>query len=164
MTPTPPSPGPARLAYPTRTKVVVVVVLTVAVAALVLGYLTTADRGGPDARVSGTAPGAGERVAGGVEALLPRDGAEILGQELIGIDLAPGWTGDLLLLPGNGQATTLPEDELERDELNRITYQPGPGRTVERLSGDYCLAATIWDQVEGREATQRTVNWCFSAT
>lgn len=163
MTPTPPTPAPRRLAYPTRTKVVIVVVLAVAVAALVLGYFATADRGGTDAPVSGTAD-AGERVRGGVEALLPRDGAEILGQERIGIDLAPGWTGDLLLLPGNGQATTLPEDELERDELNRITYLPGPGRTVERLSGDYCLAATIWDQVEGREATQRTVNWCFSAT
>jgi hypothetical protein len=163
-TPTPPSPRPARLAYPTRTKVVVVAVLAVAGAAFVLGYLTTADRGGPAAELSGVGAGTGERVAGGVEALLPRDGAEILGQELIGIDLAPGWTGELLLLPGNGQATTLPEDELVRDELNRITYQPRPGRAIERLSGDYCIAATIWDRVEGRESTQRTVNWCFSAT
>lgn len=155
---------PVPLAYPTRTKVIVVVVLAVAIAALVLGYLTTADRGGPAAEVTGAGVDTANRVPGGVEARLPADGAEILGQERIGIDLAPGWTGELLLLPGNGQATTLPEDEVERDELNRITFQPGPGRAIERLSGDYCIAATIWDQVEGRESTQRTVNWCFSAT
>ena len=55
-------------------------------------------------------------------------------------------------------------DEIERDELNRIIYRPGPGRAIERLSGDYCLVATIWDRVEGREQTQRVENWCFSAT
>ncbi|HEX4902357.1 MAG TPA: hypothetical protein VFV42_06080 [Acidimicrobiales bacterium] len=156
--------NPAPLAYPTRTKVIVVVVLAVAISALVLGYLTTADRGGPAAEVTGAGVDTANRVPGGVEALIPRDGAEILGQETIGIDLAPGWTGELLLLPGNGQATTLPEDELERDELDRITFTPGEGKVIERLSGDYCLAATIWDRVEGREATQKTENWCFSAT
>jgi hypothetical protein len=160
---TSPSPGPARLEYPTRTKVVVVVVLTVAIAALVLAYLTTAEGDGGDAQVTG-APGLGERDPDGVDALIPPRGSQILGQEQIGIDLAPGWTGELLLLPGNGRASTLPDGQLETDELNRITFTPGEGKAIERLSGDYCIAATIWDRVEGREATQRTENWCFSAT
>jgi len=160
---TSPSPGPAGLRYPTRTKVVIVAVLAVAIAALVLAYLTTVEGEGGNATVTGQPP-VGERDPDGVEALIPPRGAEILGQEQVGIDLAPGWTGELLLLPGNGQAATIPEDELEVDELNRITFTPGEGKAIDRLSGDYCIAATIWDRVEGRETTQRTENWCFSAT
>lgn len=164
---TSPSPDPQGLSYPTRTKVVIAVVLAVAIAAIVLAYLSTVE--GDPSGVQVTGPGGlqdtTERDPSGVEALIPRPDAEILGQETIGIDLVPGWTGELTLLPGNGVATTLPADELDRDAaLNRITYQPGPGKAIERLSGDYCLVATIWDQVEGRERTQRVENWCFSAT
>lgn len=165
-TETPPGSTAAGLAYPTRTKVIIIVVLALAIGALVLGGLTTADTDGQDATVSGpAAPGSGERIPGGVEARIPRPDSQVLGQERIGIDLAPGWTGELLLQPqSNDAATVLPEDELERDELNRITYKPEEGKAVERLSGDYCLVATIWDQVEGREATERIESWCFSAT
>lgn len=163
---TSPSPTPQGLSYPTRTKVIIAVVLTVAIAAIVLAYLTTAEGGDDGVNVSGAdgLQDTGERDPSGVEALIPPRGSEILGQETIGIDLVPGWTGELTLLPGNGVATTLPEDEIEVDGLNRIIYQPGPGKAIERLSGDYCLVATIWDQVEGREQTQRVENWCFSAT
>jgi hypothetical protein len=143
--------------------VIVVAVLAVAISALVLAYLTTAAGTDTETRVSGDMD-TGNRATNGVEALIPPDGSVVLGREAIGIDLAPGWTGELLLLPGNGQATTLPEDELQRDELNRIIYRPGPGKTIERLRGDYCITATVWDQVQGREATQRIENWCFSAT
>ncbi len=162
---TSPSPGPG-LSYPTKTKVIIVVVLALAIAALVLAYLATVEGDGTTTSISGAdgLQDTGDRDPSGVEALIPPGGSEILGQELIGIDLVPGWTGELTLLPGNGVATTLPEDEIEVDGLNRITFQPGPGKAIERLSGDYCLVATIWDQVEGREQTQRVENWCFSAT
>jgi hypothetical protein len=161
--PNDPTPRPAAFGYPTRTKVIIVAVLTVAISALALGYLTTNAGTGDDTVVSGT-PGSGERDPSGVEELIPAPGSQILGQQEIGIDLAPGWTGELLLLPGNGVATPLPDRELERDPRNRITYRPGPGRTVERLRGDYCIVATVWDQVDGRERTQRVENWCFTAT
>ena len=163
---TSPSPGPQGLSYPTRTKVIVAVVLAVAIAAIVLAYVSTVE--GEDSAVSVTGAdglqNTAERDPSGVEALIPPPDSEILGQEAIGIDLVPGWTGELTLLPGNGVATTLPDDEVERDGLNRIIYQPGPDKAIERLSGEYCLVATIWDQVEGREQTQRVENWCFSAT
>jgi hypothetical protein len=162
---TSPTPAPARLSYPTRTKVIVVVVLAIAIAAIVLAYLATAEPEGTGVQVSGDGlQGTADRDPGGVEALIPPRGSQILGQEAIGIDLVPGWTGELTLLPGNGVATTLPEDEIERDGLNRILYRPGPGKAIERFSGDYCLVATIWDRVEGRALTQRVENWCFSAT
>ena len=164
---TSPSPAPQGLSYPTRTKVIIAVVLTVAIAAIVLAYLSTVERDDSAVNVTGAEgfQGTAERDPSGVEALIPPPDSEILGQETVGIDLVAGWTGELTLLPGNGVATTLPADQLERDvALNRITYQPGPGKEIERLSGDYCLVATIWDQVEGREQTQRVENWCFSAT
>ncbi|HEY1117230.1 MAG TPA: hypothetical protein VGE43_05970 [Acidimicrobiales bacterium] len=163
---TSPTRRPAGLSYPTRTKVVIAVVLTLAVAALVAAYLGTVEGDGGDVQLSGAdgLQDTAERDPSGVEALIPPRGSEILGQEVIGIDLVPGWTGELTLLPGNGVATTLPEDEIERDGLNRIVYQPAPGKSIERLSGEYCLVATIWDRVEGREQTQRVENWCFSAT
>ena len=162
-----PSPGPQGVSYPTRTKVIIAVVLAAAIAAIVLAYLSTVERDDSAVQVSGTdgLQDTADRDPSGVEALIPPRDSEILGQETIGIDLVAGWTGELTLLPGNGVATSLPDDELERDAaLNRITYQPGPGKAIERLSGDYCLVATIWDQVEGREQTQRVENWCFSAT
>ena len=164
---TSPSPGPQGLSYPTRTKAIIAVVLAVAIAAIVLAYLSTVQ--GEDTAVSVTGADGMQDVAdrdpSGVEALIPPPDSEILGQEMIGIDLVAGWTGELTLLPGNGVATTLQPDEVDRDAaLNRLTYQPGPGKAIERLSGEYCLVATIWDQVEGREQTQRVENWCFSAT
>lgn len=163
---TSPTPGPQGLSYPTRTKVIVAVVLAIAIAALVLAYLSTADSDETGVQVSGAdgLQDTAQRDPSGVEALIPPRNAEILGQEVIGIDLVPGWTGELTLLPGNGVATTIPDDEIVTDGLNRITFQPGPGKAIERLSGDYCLVATIWDRVEGREQTQRVENWCFSAT
>ncbi|HEU5083523.1 MAG TPA: hypothetical protein VFU14_09305 [Acidimicrobiales bacterium] len=164
----PTAPTPAGLAYPTRTKVIVVGVLAVAIGLIVLAGLSTSD-GGDDVAVSGGGDAQGQDASGtppadGVERVFPRDGAEILGQERIGIDLAPGWTGELMLVKEGGEAVTLPEDELLRDELNQIFYQPGPDMTVERLSGEYCVAATIWDQARGREASQRVETWCFHAT
>jgi len=174
MTSRPPSPDdptaptPPGLAYPTRTKLIVVAVLAVAIGLIVLAGLSTAEDD-PGLTVSGAggdaqdqeAPGA---PANGVERVFPRDGAEILGQERIGIDLAPGWTGELMLVKQGGEALTIPEDELLRDELNQIFFQPGPDMAVERLSGEYCVAATIWDHTRGRDASQRVETWCFSAT
>ena len=163
----PTAPTPAGLAYPTRTKVIVVAVLAVAIGFIVLAGLTTSDSDGGVAVSGGDAQGqdaSGAPPTDGVERVFPRDGAEILGQERIGIDLAPGWTGELMLVKEGGEALTLPEDELLRDELDQILYQPGPDMTVERLSGEYCLAATIWDRTRGRDASQRVETWCFSAT
>ena len=160
---TPARPRPAGLAYPTRTKVIVVVVLALAIGGFVLAGLTTAQDDDPGFTVSGV-PGQQQSGTNGIEALFPRPDAEVLGQQRFGIDLSPGWTGELLLLPPSGPAIPLPEDELILvPELDQIFYQPGDGKAVERLEGDrFCVAATIWDQVRGREGTERTESWCFN--
>ncbi len=163
--PSPSTGAPQGFRYPTRTKVIVAVVLALALGGFVLAGLRTASDTDPAFNVSG-APGEQRSGANGVEALIPGDGDEVLGQQRVGIDLAPGWTGELTILPATGQVVTLPEGEVERvTELDQIFFQPGPGKVVERLpGGQNCISATIWDRVQGREASERTEVWCFSVT
>jgi hypothetical protein len=155
---------PSSLAYPTRTKILVVVVLTLAVIGFVLAGLTAETDGGDSVRVSG---GPGESSeAEGVLAFAPRDGGQALAQDGFSIRLAPGWTGELTFLPGNGAAVALPEDEIQVSPLNELAYRPAEGKTVEELPRGVtsCVLATIWDQVRGREASERTEQWCFDVT
>lgn len=157
------STSPTKFRYPMRTRVIVVVVLAVAIAGFVVAGLSTDTDDGSGVALSGDGSEAEAGPANGVERRIPGEGDEILGQETIGIDLAPGWTGELLLV-SKGTAVQLPSDEVQVTALNELLYQPAEGRTVERLSGDYCLAATIWDQVRGRDASERVETWCFAAT
>lgn len=158
----PPAADAPELGYPLRTKVIVVVVLIVAITGFVFAGLTADTSTDDDVTVSGT-PGETVSDADGVEIRIPADGSEILAQQPFGIDLAPGWTGELVLLPSNGPAIALPEDELTvTPEIDQFLYFPLPGNTIERLpGGQNCVRATIWNQVRGREASERVEQWCF---
>lgn len=95
---------------------------------------------------------------GRIERLIPSPGAKILQQDIIGIDLAPGYEGSLAL---NGQA--LPLDQvLWVPELNQITFRAGPGKVYEKLpAGENCLIATYWPTAFG--PTQSLLkSWCFT--
>jgi hypothetical protein len=96
-----------------------------------------------------------------VEQLTPAEGDQVLQQQLVQIDLASGWTGDLSI---NG--IRIPEDQLERNEgLSTIGYQPGEGKVIERLGPENCADATIWRIAEGPDGPSLdTVTWCFEAT
>lgn len=160
MTSSSPKPEPQRVSYSLRAKVTMTLVLAAGIGCFVLAGLSAVTDSDPSLTVSGASAGGADEV--GVQAFVPGRGDEVLAQSKIGIDLGPGWTGELLLLPSNGTAVVLPEDELERTSLNEILYQPGPGRTIERLAGGpNCVAASIWDQVRGRSGTERVVQWCF---
>jgi hypothetical protein len=100
-------------------------------------------------------------TGGSVEELIPGENAEVLQQQLVQIDLASGWTGELSI---NG--IRIPEDQLERNEgLSTIGYQPGDGKVVEKLGPENCADATIWLIAEGPDGPSRdTVSWCFQAT
>jgi hypothetical protein len=167
--PTPP-PGTnvrQKVQYPLRTKIVVVVVLFVAVGGFVLaGLRTDSDLDADDVTVSGTATTqTRETISNGVEGFTPRRGAEALAQAQIILDLAPGWQGELVLQPESGEAIPLPDDEVEFTSLNELRFQPGEGKSVERLpTGQNCVRATIWDQVRGRGASERVETWCFDVT
>lgn len=156
------------LAYPTRTKIIVAVVLAIAIGGFVLAGLTAETDPDRGVFVNGTLAEGGGAVASdpdGVIRVDPREGDEVLAQEPILIQLSPTWTGELTLLPSSGVAIPLPADEVRRTALNELIYVPGAGMTIERLpSGVNCMRATVWDQVRGREASERLESWCFDVT
>lgn len=149
--------------YPARTKAVVVAVLAAAIAVFTLAVLAADTDGEDPVAVSGGTAGDDQR---GVLSRSPRDGAQVLAQEPFSVRLAPGWTGELTFIPGNGAALPLPEDEIEVTALNELVYVPDDGKALERLpeGTTSCVRATVWDRVEGREATEVTETWCFSVT
>lgn len=93
-----------------------------------------------------------------IEQFIPAEGAQLVQQAPIGIDLAPGYSGTLAL---NGVA--IPEDELDTTPaLNLVRFTPGPGKQVERYDeGPNCVLATFWLISDGPGvATSRY--WCFT--
>ena len=156
--------SPPSLSYPTRTKVVVVVVLALAIAGFVVAGMSADTDTSDDVAVSGG--GGGERGEGALDFSPDPGSPVVLSQEPFSITLAAGWTGELTFLPGNGSAVPLPRDEVEVTALNELRYVPGEGKALERLpeGTTSCVVATIWDQVEGRDSTERTEQWCFAVT
>lgn len=136
-----------------RYRIGVTVALAVAFAALFAGVRATQTGDDDDPSVSGQ-PGV-------VEQLRPREGAEVLRQAEVGIDLAPGYEGRLLV---NG--TEIPEDELRLvPEQNQVFYAPGPDRTFETLpSGRNCVTAIAWRSAVGPGPQDLRFEWCFDVT
>lgn len=149
------------VSYPARTKLIIAGVLAVAIGCFALAiYASNTDDGG-EVTVGGRQ---GDLIeTDGVEGRFPGEDDQVQGQQSIGIDLAPSWAGELVLQPSSGAAIVLPEDEIEQTALNELIFQPGEGRTIERLpQGNLCVRATIWDRARGREASERVESWCFS--
>ncbi|MDQ3306246.1 MAG: hypothetical protein M3535_09785 [Actinomycetota bacterium] len=99
-------------------------------------------------------------TTGSVEQLVPPQGAQVLRQSEIGIDLAPEWTGVLQI---NG--IEIPEDQLRRvPAQNQVFFTPGPGREIEELPpGQVDVVALIWRPVAGESRDDAdTVRWTFS--
>ena len=93
--------------------------------------------------------------ADAVEQLIPTRNAETLSQAEVGVDLAPGWTGVLVV---NGEE--IPENELDVvAALNQVLYRPPDGLE----SGRNCVRAIVWQSSESREQS-RNVDWCFEVT
>ena len=136
--------------YSTRFKIGAAAVLAVAAAAFVLAFLAFQD-GNEDPVLQG-----GDSAI--VEALIPRRDAQVPQQSSVGIDLATGWEGTLLV---NG--VEIPVDQLTlTPELGLIEFTPGEGKAVAELeSGQNCVSALIWRIQDGRGVADRTIPWCF---
>ena len=98
-----------------------------------------------------------------VEELIPAPDSEVLAQQAFGLDLTddPRYVIELYL---NGQR--MPDDEtLQATSTNRSLYQPGQGRTVEKLrAGENCARAVFYPLAEGPASPRRgEVRWCFGA-
>lgn len=103
-------------------------------------------------------------VDSAVEDLVPgRNATAVPRQTRIGVDLAPTWTGVLLV---NG--LEIPEDQLDRNApLNQFFFQPGEGKEIERLSAGRVVAtAIIWRPTLGetRDSGSRSFSWTFTVS
>lgn len=144
-----PKPGPSSWRY----RAFVVAAIALAAAALYAGVRATETESDRPATVNGR-PDV-------VERLYPRNGAEVLRQVEIGIDLTGGYEGALTV-----NDTVIPTDELRLvPEQNQVFFLPGPGKAVERLPpGANCVTAVVWRSAEGRGVDDLSYRWCFDAT
>ena len=96
-----------------------------------------------------------------VEQTFPSEGAEILQQQQIGIDLGDQYSAARLYVQG----TLIPEDQLvRRSELNQVFFQPSEDYAFEALPpGRVCASADVVRTVEP-DVPLRTVEWCFEVT
>jgi hypothetical protein len=136
----------------TRYRALVAIALLAAAAALFLG-VRAADTGGEDAVEVRSRPDV-------VEHVYPPNGDQVLRQSEIGIDLAPGYDGTLVV---NGQP--IPEEELRRvPEQNQIFFLPGEDTTFPKLpGGQNCVTALVWSSAAGPGVADETFRWCFEA-
>ena len=128
-------------------KIVITLLVVGSLTALVLVFTLTDSGTEADVEASGGTDA--------VEQLIPTRNAETLSQAEVGVDLAPGWTGVLVL---NGQELSDSEvDEIAA--LNQLLYRPPDGLD----SGRNCMRAVVWRSAESREQS-RNVDWCFEVT
>jgi len=120
-------------------------------AVAILLALLLADTDNNDVTVTGNAA---------VDELIPPRSAEVLAQETVGIDLAPGYDARLTI---NGVG--IPPDQLRHlPNLNRFTFRPDQGKVIERLQAEQnCALVTYWRQEVG-PAEADTISWCFTAS
>jgi hypothetical protein len=92
-----------------------------------------------------------------VEQTFPAEGAQVLQQQQIGIDLGATYRVSALVV----DRQLIPEEQLiRRDELNQVFFQPGPDQAIETFpAGRVCAVAEVVDAVSGERV--RSVEWCF---
>lgn len=92
-----------------------------------------------------------------VEAVSPQGGDLDLRQVTIAADLAPGYTGYLLM-----DGVEIPADDLKFElALNSLTLIPGPDSDYRQLQpGPHCAGVVYWLLGQDRTAGM-THTWCF---
>lgn len=142
--------APARPPVSWRYRAIVAVALVAAFGALAVGVRAT--------QTGDRAPTVVNGRPDLVEHVYPPDGAQVLRQVEIGMDLAPGHEGRITV---NG--VTIPDDELRLvPEQNQVFFVPGPGRVIETLPpGTTCVSAVAWESSKGRGHDDASFQWCF---
>lgn len=127
----------------------IAIIAAVVACFLAIGYAGSLGSGPDEVRVTDAA----------VERLIPADGSPVaVRQAEIGVDLAPGWTGVLII-----DGLEIPEDELRRVEAeNQVFFQPGVGKVIEALDeGPHVAVAEFWRTASETRADARSVTWQF---
>ncbi len=80
-----------------------------------------------------------------------------LRQVTVGVQLAPGYTGDLFV-----DGRQVPEDELKREPaLYQITLQPRPGSDFNLGPGRHCASLRYW-RLAQPDVVRDAPPWCFN--
>jgi hypothetical protein len=96
-----------------------------------------------------------------VEQTIPSEGAEILQQQQIGIDLGGVYRVEAFYVDG---LLLEEEDLIRREELNQVFFQPGDDTPFDVLpEGRVCARADV-ARIENRADVIRSVEWCFEVT
>jgi hypothetical protein len=137
--------------YSTRFKIVAAVLVTLAVGAFVAAYLSTSGDGDDGTGAGGAGAGAF------VERLMPGRDTQVVQQGTVGIDLAPGWEGSLVI-----DGVAIPSEDVDVTEsLGLVQFTPGSGKIMRTLPvGNICAQATVFETSTGPRDS-RLVSWCF---
>ncbi|MCY3561391.1 MAG: hypothetical protein OXH20_09535 [bacterium] len=131
--------------------------------ALIAAAIATAGIASIAAAVLVRDGGSGPTLDSRVEDLIPASDSDVLAQQAFGLDLTdtPRYVIELYL---NGER--MPAEEIvQAGSVNRVVYQPGQDRAVERLrAGENCARAVFYPFAEGAASPRRgEVRWCFRA-
>ena len=93
-----------------------------------------------------------------IESVFPEAGSRNLRQVAVVADLAPGYTGFLLL-----DGVEVPRDDLQIvDALNTVTLTPLPGSDYEQLAAGRHCATIVYRRIGTPESDSSSYRWCFS--
>jgi hypothetical protein len=94
---------------------------------------------------------------GAIVVLIPCPGDRDLRQGLIGVSLASGYTGALIV-----DSAEIPQDQERTGGPNQIYFQPGPGTETGALApGRHTVTIVYWPLTSDRDHAQ-TYSWSFN--
>jgi|SRR5947209_8138526 len=98
-----------------------------------------------------------EKTGNAVVRVMPPDGDLDLRQVQVGVTLAAGYSGNLLV-----DGIQVPEDEVHRvPALYQITLVPKPGGQFNLGPGRHCASINYWP-IANPSQTRLSPPWCFS--
>lgn len=106
----------------------------------------------------------------------PLPGSSVLYQAEVGVELVPGYDGDLVVngivvpedqLSGAVDPSTLTPEELARygvrpNNRNRLFFDPGPGKVIEELPQGVNTVTVNYHKDRQPDADQGSVTWSFT--
>ena len=92
-----------------------------------------------------------------VEQIFPARGAAAFQQQEVGVDLASGFQGSLVV-----DGIPVPVGQTHGiEELNQVLFRPGEGQVLERLPAGEVCATAAYQSIED-PTDVGTIDWCFT--
>ena len=99
-----------------------------------------------------------------IDALIPNRGDEVLQQQSVGIDLAPGYRLVRLTISPDANCrfpVDVTAETRHVEGLQQYLFTPGDGRLIEALAGDDNCAFATFEEIASPGATE-TIDWSFT--